>query len=107
MAMFDPYHKWLGIPPKDQPPTYYRLLGIDLFESDPDVIEGAADQRMAHVRTFQSGQNSALSQRVLNELSAAKLCLLNPAKRAAYDESLRAKTAAVPAPDPAENETSR
>ena len=35
---FDPYHKWLGIPPQDQPPHYYRLLGIELFESDPDVI---------------------------------------------------------------------
>lgn len=23
---FDPYHKWLGIPPKDQPPNHYRLL---------------------------------------------------------------------------------
>lgn len=41
---FDPYRKWLGIVPKDQPPNHYRLLGIELFESDPDVIEGAADQ---------------------------------------------------------------
>jgi len=31
---FDPYHKWLGIAPKDQPPHYYRLLGIDPFEGD-------------------------------------------------------------------------
>lgn len=30
---FDPYHKWLGIPPEEQPPHYYRLLGIKLFES--------------------------------------------------------------------------
>ena len=39
---FDPYYKWLGIPPKDQPPNHYRLLGIDLFTPDPDVIESAA-----------------------------------------------------------------
>ena len=71
---FDPYHKWLGISPKDQPPNHYRLLGVELFESDPDVIESAADQRMTHVRTFQTGQGSADSQRILNELSAAKLC---------------------------------
>ena len=32
---FDPYHKWLGISPKDQPPHHYRLLGIDLFEVRP------------------------------------------------------------------------
>ena len=40
---FDPYHKWLGIPPKDQPPNHYRLLGIELFESDPEVIDMAAE----------------------------------------------------------------
>jgi hypothetical protein len=88
---FDPYHKWLGISPKDRPPNHYRLLGIELFETDPDVIEGAADQRMSHVRTFQTGQNSALSQRILNELSAAKLCLLTPQKKAEYDRQLREK----------------
>lgn len=66
---FDPYHKWLAIPPKDQPPSHYRLLGVELFEPDLDVIESAADQRMAHVRSFQTGQNSAASQRILNELA--------------------------------------
>ena len=45
---FDPYHKWLAIPPEEQPPNHYRLLGVSPFESDPDVIENAADQRMAH-----------------------------------------------------------
>ena len=34
---FDPYHRWLGIPPREQPPNHYRLLGIDLFEADADV----------------------------------------------------------------------
>ena len=38
---FNPYHKWLGIPLKDQPADYYRLLGVTQFESDPDVITGA------------------------------------------------------------------
>ena len=92
---FDPYHKWLGIAPKDRPPNHYRLLAIELFESDLDVIEGAADRQMAHVRTFQGGQNSALSQRILNELSAARLCLLDPQKKAAYDRQLQEKLAAA------------
>jgi hypothetical protein len=61
---FDAYYKWLGISPKDQPPNHYRLLGIELFDDDPDVIEAAADQRMAHVRTYQTGPNSALSQKI-------------------------------------------
>ncbi len=91
--MFDPYHKWLGIPPKDQPPHHYRLLGLDLFEDDPDVIANAADQRMSHVRSFQTGTYQAVTQKLLNQLAAARVCLLNTTKRAAYDEALRARLA--------------
>src|SRR5689334_25098869 len=92
---FDPYRKWLGIPPKDQPPNHYRLLGIAHFEDDPDVIENAATRQMAHVRTFQGGKNGPLSQRILNELTVAKLCLLQPAKKQAYDVVLREELAAA------------
>jgi hypothetical protein len=88
---FDPYKKWLGISPRDQPPHYYRLLGLELFESDPDVISTAADSRMALIKTFQSGQYSAVSQRLLNEIAAARIGLLNAEKKAQYDEALRAK----------------
>ncbi|MEE2641606.1 MAG: WD40 repeat domain-containing protein [Planctomycetota bacterium] len=85
---FDPYYKWLGIPPSEQPPNYYRLLGIELFETDLEVIESAADQRMAHLRTFQGGKNSQLSQRLLNEVSKARVCLLKPDVKQIYDDSL-------------------
>jgi hypothetical protein len=51
-AAFDPYHRWLGIPPADQPPNHYRLLAINLFEDDAEVIEHAADRQMAHLRSF-------------------------------------------------------
>jgi len=88
---FDPYHKWLGIPPAEQPPNRYRLLGIELFEDDPDVIENAADQRMAHLRSFSTGKNAAVAQRLLNDLAAAKVALLDPAEKAAYDEKIRSK----------------
>lgn len=86
---FDPYHKWLGIPPEEQPANHYRLLGIKPLETDPDVVEAAADQRMAHLRTYQAGKQSGLSQKLLNEVAAAKICLMNPAKKAAYDQRLR------------------
>ncbi len=91
---FDPYHKWLSIPPEEQPPHHYRLLGLKLFEADPEVIEMAADRQMAHVRTFQSGKHSGASQNVLNQISAAKVTLINAAKRAAYDEKLKVQLAA-------------
>lgn len=86
---FDPYHKWLAIPANEQPANHYRLLAVALFEGDLDVIEAAANQRMAHVRTYQTGKHSALSQKLLNELSAARICLLNPTQHAAYDARLR------------------
>ena len=54
----DPYHEWLGISSKDRPSSHYHLLGIDPFEPSPSVIQTAADQRMAHLQTFQTGRNS-------------------------------------------------
>ncbi|MBP3695456.1 MAG: hypothetical protein J6J31_13595 [Thermoguttaceae bacterium] len=86
---FDPYYTWLGISPAEQPPNHYRLLGIPLYENNPDVISNAADRQMAHIRTFQGGKHSGDSQRLLNELSAARVVLLDPAKRAAYDAQLQ------------------
>lgn len=92
---FDPYHKWLGIPPREQPANFYRLLSIELFESDPDVIAGAADRAMSHLRTFQAGPNGKLSQKLLNEISAARLALLTPDKKRAYDNYLKSQLAAA------------
>jgi hypothetical protein len=91
---FDPYHRWLGIPLHEQPANHYRLLGLSLFESNADVISEGADRQMRHVRTHQLGPLSAVSQRVLNEIAAAKICLLNPTSKAVYDATLR-----VPARD--------
>lgn len=88
---FDPYRKWLGIPTAEQPPNHYRLLGVGLFEDDADTLSTAADRQMAHIRTFQAGPHSALSQSLLNELAAARLTLLDAKKKASYDEQLRAK----------------
>jgi hypothetical protein len=86
---FDPYHKWLGIPPKDQPPNHYRLLALDLFESDPDVIDAAASKQVAYLRTCATGPHVALSQKILNEVAAVRLCLLDRKKKAEYDRELR------------------
>src|SRR3972149_2001302 len=100
---FDPYYKWLGIPPKDHPPNYYRLLGIELFEADPEVISMAADQRISHVQSLQTGQNVAIAQKILKKLSTARTCLLDPDKKAEYDVSLRLQlniTAPKPPPPP-------
>ena len=92
---FDPYYQWLGIGPKHRPPDHYRLLGLESLESNADVIANAADRQMKHLRTFQAGPNAELAQELLNELAGARVCLLNPSRKAIYDEQLRLRTVAA------------
>ncbi len=100
MSAFDPYHKWLGIPKSEQPPHHYRLLGIALYEADPEVIEAAADRQMTYIRQCATGPYTSQSQQILNELSAARVCLLNADKKKAYDGELRARLAPPEPPPP-------
>jgi hypothetical protein len=94
---FDPYHTWLGIPPEERPAHHYRLLGLKAFEGNLDVIEHAADQKMMHLRTFQSGKHEQEAQSLLNEIARAKVTLLDPDKKGEYDTQLRSKLAATKA----------
>jgi hypothetical protein len=82
------YLKWLGIPLHQQPPNSYRLLGIELYEPDLDIIAHAADRQMAHIRTLSSGEHATVAQQLLNEIAAARVKLLNPQKKASYDALL-------------------
>lgn len=86
---FDPYNDWLGIPPQEQPPNHYRLLGLKVFENDLEVIRNAGNQHADHLRTLQIGKHSTLSQQLLTEVAEALACLLDPAKKVAYDRELR------------------
>ena len=92
------YHRWLGIPPHEQPPNHYRLLGITLFENDPAVVENAADQRLGYLRNFRTSEHNAAAERMLNEVTAAKICLLRPDRKAKYDAALHAQLNPRPAP---------
>lgn len=102
-AEFDPYLEWLGISKSEQPANHYRLLGVSVGEADSERIQNAADERMRHIRTFQIGKHGDVSQKLLNEIAAAKLLLLNPKRRAAYDLKLAEppSTAEPPAPSAA------
>jgi hypothetical protein len=86
---FDPLHNWLGIPPDQQPPSYYQLLGIPELESNVEVIEAAAAQRTIYLRTFRTDQHLQLAEQLLNLISAAQTCLLNSQSKARYDDQLR------------------
>lgn len=96
--VFDPYREWLGIEPAERPADHYRLLGLPPFEADAGKILAAADGRMTLIRSYQVGPRGNYTQNLLNELSAAKLCLLSPAAKAQYDQMLavRLKGTALP-----------
>lgn len=90
----DAYHKLLGIPPNEQPPNHYRLLAVDLFETDEEVIANAARGRCQFLRSV-SLRSPEVSEPLLNEIMAAKVCLLDPIQRDEYDRGLKV-VAAVP-----------
>ena len=90
---FDPYHVWLGIPPKDQPPNLYRLLGLELYESDPTVIDAAANRQNSYLHEMAAGPNRRQSQELLNEIAAARRRLLDANRKNKYDEKLKTRLA--------------
>lgn len=90
-AEFDAYRELLGIESTSRPPDHYTLLGLELFESDRQKIEAAATERMGRLQDMANSEYIDHSQRLLNELSAARRCLLNAVQKVAYDETLRTK----------------
>lgn len=96
-ATFDPYRAWLDIPADEQPPHYYRLLGISLLEADPAVINAAAERQTNLLKVKAVGPYVALSQQVCEEVAAARLCLLTPATKQLYDSQLKSRLVRVAA----------
>ena len=96
MSDFNAYHKWLGIPPEEQPPNYYRLLGITLFEKDRVVIIAALDQRQLFLQKKSVGPQGDLAEPLFEQLQQARLCLLNRLMKAQYDSQLRQQGVIAP-----------
>lgn len=88
---FDAYKDLLSIESAERPPNHYVLLGLEPFESDRAAIDEAAGERMSLLQEFANSEHLDASQKLLNEVSAARRCLLNETKKIAYDEDLRAK----------------
>jgi pSer/pThr/pTyr-binding forkhead associated (FHA) protein len=93
MDEFDFYHRWLGIPPEEQPPSHYRLLGLPLFEEDLEVIANCADRQRSYVKRQSANVKKfeASGQKILNEIESARICLMNAEKRQSYNEKLRSR----------------
>jgi hypothetical protein len=94
----DAYRVWLGIPTSEQPPHHYRLLGIQLYETDPAVIDHAATRQSLQLKSVQTGPHARFSQQLLNEVRAASICLHDARKKAEYDAHLAKKLGRVEQP---------
>lgn len=87
-SSFDPYAAWLGIRDSRIPLNHYRLLGLEVFETDLAAIEHAADRQMAHIRQYHSGRYADAANELLNEITTARLCLLKADRKQIYDQQL-------------------
>ena len=89
------YQKWLDIPPQDQPPNHYRLLGLELFEGDRATVDAAAKSLMGFLQKQAAGPDHASVRKLLDEISDARRCLLLSDRKQVYDHKLRAKLEAA------------
>lgn len=89
--LFDPYREWLSISDPERPPNYYRLLGLEMFESDIEKVWPAAVLRMAKVLEYDPGPYCEDARRVFDELETARQCLAAPDQKRAYDAGLKHK----------------
>ena len=92
---FNPYQTWLGLSPADLPLDYYRLLGLNQFETDPAAIEQAANRQAEKLQPHLTGPAAKVAERVAAEVAAARTVLSSAEKRGQYDAKLRAKLAAA------------
>ena len=86
---FNPYHQWLAIPEGVQAPNHYELLGLCVGEGSAELIGSAVEQRSRCLEPFLDGVQGILARRLLNEIAAARSCLLDPHAKADYDRQLQ------------------
>ncbi|MBQ3350862.1 MAG: hypothetical protein IJG38_10725 [Thermoguttaceae bacterium] len=86
----NPYQQWLGLYNfSGVKPNYYELLGLQFGESNPYVIEQAANEMATRLNSVNPGPDVALWNSIMTEIQNAQMCLCNPASRMDYDNSLR------------------
>ena len=98
---FNPLKSWLGITTSEKP-SYYDLIGLANFESEPPLIADAADSAIAKVSENLGGEHHAIAEKLVRDLKSLKSVLLSAEKRRAYDQQLAAKLGLQPpTPGPA------
>jgi hypothetical protein len=95
---FNPYYAFLGLDEEVTSPNHYQLLRLKPGEADPAKIAAAADKAATRVRGHRPGENVVPWSMLLDEIQAARTCLLDPAQRAAYEAGLESPAPADPSP---------
>lgn len=84
----DLYSAWLKIPPGVRPPDHYALLGLPRFCNDLEKIDAATQQRLDALDRYALHPDLVkrdACQQMMNEVARARVVLINPQKRRAYD----------------------
>src|SRR4051812_44970794 len=92
---FNAYTQWLGIPPQEQPPTHYRLLGIKPLEADAAAIDAAARKVAELIKSKAVEPYVGAAKKLLIEVAAARTCLLDSDTKTEYDQSLQDRPVAA------------
>src|SRR5687768_7675812 len=89
----NPYADWLQVAGGNRAPNHYELLGLALFESDPEQIRSRYWDCYEKVRAYEVGNYTERAVALLEELSQAFQCLTDPDGKRQYDERLRQERA--------------
>lgn len=85
------YELWLGIPPAEQPPNFYRFLDLPLFESEPARIAQALKNRESQIEIHTGGPHDRAAKKLLKQVSHVRTTFACENRKATYDKKLRAK----------------
>lgn len=88
---FDPYRDWLGLTSCSTFPSHYELLGLQPLEADLGKINVAYQRQSARLAEQLDGAHADVAQRLMGELAEARMTLLTPTAKRAYDQALAAR----------------
>jgi pSer/pThr/pTyr-binding forkhead associated (FHA) protein len=92
MSISEAVAELLRVPLREQPATYYRLLGITSEESSPADIERAAYRQISHLEAATSRVPDDVSRSLYALIAESRRCLIDAACRRSYDDQLVAGT---------------
>ena len=90
-ATIDPYTQFLGLPPGPRPPSFYELLGLEMFCSHHERINQAVRKQFRIIKPFQDHperRSREAIQDIMNEIATARVVLVDPERKEDYDLAL-------------------